>query len=111
MIQRVAVSDPLLERMVGAIVEHVHPTRVILFGSRARGDAHPDSDYDLLVELETELGYNQAVSVVHDAIRGLPGNVDVLIRKPGELEAQRDDPGRMDWDIAREGIVLYSLFA
>ncbi|HMA22845.1 MAG TPA: nucleotidyltransferase domain-containing protein [Gemmatimonadaceae bacterium] len=56
MIQRVAVSDPLLERMVGAIVEHVHATRVILFGSRARGDAHPDSDYDLLVELETEIG-------------------------------------------------------
>src|SRR5438552_12953746 len=99
MIQR-AMSDPVLDRMVGAIIEQVRPTRVILFGSRARGDARPDSDYDLVVELETDLGYNAAVSTVHAAIRGLASDVDVLVRKPGELEAQKDDPGRMDWDIA-----------
>jgi len=34
-------------------------------------------------------------------------SVDVLIRQPGEIEAKRDDPGYMDWAIAREGIVLH----
>jgi predicted nucleotidyltransferase len=28
--------------------------RIILFGSRARGDAEPDSDMDILVDVETE---------------------------------------------------------
>lgn len=102
------MSDPVLDRMVAAIVEKVQPTRVILYGSRARGDARPDSDYDLLVEFETSLGYNDAVHAVHCAIRGVHSDVDILVRKPGELEAQRDDPGRMDWDVAREGIVVYA---
>ncbi|HEX6012053.1 MAG TPA: HEPN domain-containing protein [Geminicoccaceae bacterium] len=39
------VPRPLLE----AVVEHYDPVEVILFGSRARGDAGLDSDWDLLV--------------------------------------------------------------
>jgi len=35
------------------------------------------------------------------------GSVDLLIRQPGEIEAKRDDPGYMDWAIAREGVVVY----
>ena len=38
------VDDTLLRRMTAAIVEAADPERVILFGSRARGDAGPDSD-------------------------------------------------------------------
>jgi len=37
--------------MVERIVEQFHPLRITLFGSRARGDAGPDSDVDLLVVL------------------------------------------------------------
>ena len=29
-------------------------------------------------------------------------------RRPGEIESKRDDPGFMDWEIARDGILLYS---
>jgi uncharacterized protein len=39
------VPRPLLE----AVVEHYDPVELILFGSRARGDAGPDSAWDLLV--------------------------------------------------------------
>ena len=38
-------QDERLRAMVQAIVAVVQPSRVILFGSRARGDARPDSDY------------------------------------------------------------------
>jgi predicted nucleotidyltransferase len=48
------LSDPILsrlkrelERLYGARLK-----RVLLYGSRARGDHAPDSDYDLLVVLE-----------------------------------------------------------
>lgn len=43
------VTDAILDRMIRTIVDEVDPEQVILFGSRARGDARPDSDVDLLV--------------------------------------------------------------
>ena len=43
------VDETLLGRMVTAIVDAADPEQVILFGSRARGDARPGSDVDLVV--------------------------------------------------------------
>lgn len=40
-----------LEQMiVNTIVKHAKPARIILFGSRARKDAHPGSDYDVAID-------------------------------------------------------------
>jgi predicted nucleotidyltransferase len=36
------------ERLAQRIVELVHPLRIVLFGSYARGESRPDSDIDLL---------------------------------------------------------------
>ena len=47
------LSDPILLRFRAALDELYggRRERVVLFGSRARGDAHPDSDYDVAVFL------------------------------------------------------------
>lgn len=46
-------EDPVLQRFRAALEAAYGPRleRVVLFGSRARGDAGPDSDYDLAVFL------------------------------------------------------------
>jgi len=48
-----APDDPILRRFRAAVNEIYgeRVERVVLFGSRARGDAQPDSDYDVAVFL------------------------------------------------------------
>ncbi len=47
-------TDPVLKRLRAALdaLYGDRIERVVLFGSRARGDAHEDSDYDVAVFLE-----------------------------------------------------------
>ena len=49
--QLTQLDDPALAEFVRRLVEIYHPLRIYLFGSRARGDARPDSDFDLAVFL------------------------------------------------------------
>jgi predicted nucleotidyltransferase len=41
------------------------PARLILFGSRARGEATPESDWDLLIVLAGEVGPQRADTLRH----------------------------------------------
>jgi HEPN domain-containing protein/predicted nucleotidyltransferase len=107
MTQDSLLTDPLLRRLVDSIVAAMRPHRVILFGSRARGEATADSDYDLVVEMTLELPFHEARAATYASIRDVGAPVDILLRQPGEIERKRDDPGFVDWDIAREGVVLY----
>jgi predicted nucleotidyltransferase len=46
-------QEALLEQVTRTIVERFHPKRIVLFGSHARGQAGPDSDLDLFIEMQT----------------------------------------------------------
>ena len=52
-----APDDPILKRFRAAVNEIYgeRVERVVLFGSRARGDAQPDSDYDVAVFLRGDM--------------------------------------------------------
>ncbi len=45
-------QDPKLDAIVKTLVDHFHPTQVFLFGSRANGNARPESDYDLFLVIK-----------------------------------------------------------
>lgn len=47
-----AAERTILERFKGLVSERVAPHKLVLFGSRARGDADPDSDLDVIVVVE-----------------------------------------------------------
>ena len=102
-----AVLDPYLDAITHALVEALHPRRVWLFGSRGRGDGDEWSDYDILVEMETELPRRERVAKVRSIVDGLSQNTDFLVLTPEEFERQRDDVGTTAYHIHREGRVLY----
>ena len=79
---------------------------IILFGSRARGEAHSDSDLDLLViEPEFRLRGKEYVRLRKE-LRGLNVAVDLLVYRRSEAEKWRDVPGTFLHDVLREGRVL-----
>ena len=86
--------DADLEAVTAALAGvHPRPGRVLLFGSRARGDARPDSDIDLLVVMPqatlTPQERQQALRSLRAALRPLPLSVGVDLVVVGEEDAQR----------------------
>jgi len=105
--QLATIDDKLIRYVTDTIVEHFHPRRIILFGSHARGDAHPDSDLDLLIEMETELPFYERIIEV-DSIFGLRSwPMDILVYTPAEMQRERSKVFSIAKIADHEGKVLY----
>ncbi len=69
--------DPKACAVARAVGEAVHPDRVILFGSRARGDFSPDSDIDLLIigsGAVSAQAYQRTSAAAHRTVEKLYGD-------------------------------------
>jgi HEPN domain-containing protein/predicted nucleotidyltransferase len=109
MIQRAELPDGEPNAIAERIVSAIHPWRIVLFGSRARGDATDQSDYDIYVEVdEPRERLKELRGVIGDLFRDAGLWVDIKVQPRGEIERRRDDPGTLEWDVAREGRVLYA---
>ena len=81
--------------------------QIVLFGSRARGDAHADSDYDFLV-IEP-IVTNRAAEMVRlrRALRPLRMAVDVLVYSRDEVNRWGQQPGTALYWALKEGRVVH----
>ena len=78
--------DPILLDIVRRLVEAYRPERIYLFGSRARGEAGPNSDYDILVVIPDDAPENQRRSrLAYEALRGTGVAADVVIWRRDSL--------------------------
>jgi predicted nucleotidyltransferase len=109
--------DADLEAVTAALAGvHPRPGRVLLFGSRARGDARPDSDFDLLVVMPqatlTPQERQHALRLLRAALRPLSLSVGVDLVVVGEADAERLAGSR--WHVVaralREGKELLEAF-
>ena len=55
--------------------------RILLYGSRARGDHRPDSDIDILVVLKDEFNYSEMLRLSSDLAASLSLENDVVISR------------------------------
>ena len=105
-------DEVLLRQMVETIVNEVAPETIILFGSRARGDARAGSDVDLLV-VETEpfspqRSRRKESARLYMALRGLAVSKDILLYSREEFEHLKNSPHHVVGRAHREGRVLHA---
>ena len=97
-----------IDDAIKRIVEQFHPTKIILFGSHARGSVGPDSDVDLLVVMDVK-GSKRRQSVEIDlALSDRTFPLDLIVVTPEEFEKYRDVVGHIVYPAIREGKVLYA---
>lgn len=103
------VEWDIAKRMVEKVVEVAQPTRVIVFGSLARGEAGPDSDIDLLVVLPFVGSRRALAGKILRALARFDAPKDVIVVTPEEFSRLRDCAGSLVYPAVREGKVLYAV--
>ncbi len=100
--------DGKVREMVRRIVERFDPEKIILFGSRARGDAGPDSDVDLLVVMEVDGSKREKAIEIGVALHDIRMSKEIIVVTPDEVERFRDIVGTIIYPAVREGRPLYA---
>jgi uncharacterized protein len=101
------MDTDLIADIVRRIVETAHPDKIILFGSRARGDARRDSDFDVLVIKESSEPRYRRSAPLYVALARIPVEVEVMVYTPQEVEEWREVPQAFITTAVREGVTLY----
>ncbi len=100
--------DPRVREVVGRIVAEFAPSMVLLFGSRARGDARPDSDIDLIVVWKDENPPFNRTAAVRLALGRVGFPMDLAVVTPDEFARFSGWRGHVFYSAAREGVVLHA---
>lgn len=100
-----------LEEIVRRIVETVHPNRILLFGSSARGEANEHSDLDLLIVVPSDLPRHRRSIPIYRALSDVPIPMDILVYTPDEIRDWANVPQAFVTTAVREGRVLYEVAA
>ena len=98
----------VIESLVQSIVEAVHPLKIILFGSYARGKTSPDSDIDVLVVMPNGVHCRHTAQQLYRQIKGLGVPFDILVVTPRNLEKHKDNIGLIYQAILKEGKEIYA---
>lgn len=96
-----------IQQITRTIVEAMHPNRVVLFGSRARGTERADSDVDLMIEMESDLPPRQRENQIDELFADRNWSLDVVVYTPSEAAERRRYRYSLVSAIEREGKVLY----
>jgi uncharacterized protein len=93
------MSDKTLEKIIEKILEVIIPDKIILFGSRAKGNARGDSDYDLLIIQKSDERNRKIAQKLYLHL-DLPVSVDLIVQTPETVEINK----KMFYSIVKEAV-------
>jgi uncharacterized protein len=101
------IEQQVLDRVVAKIVETVHPRRIILFGSAARGQMGPHSDLDLLVVMPDGVHRRHTAQGLYRALAGFGVAKDIVVVTESDVRQFSGEPSLVICPALREGKELY----
>ena len=99
--------DDLVASVVNTIAEAIRPEKVILIGSRARGEVTPESDIDLVIVYAGRESKRDLKLRIRKLFPRQRFSMDLLVLTPDEFrreQAVANSAGRI---ATREGVVCY----
>jgi HEPN domain-containing protein len=101
-------ADRTLADIVQQLVQAYQPERIYLFGSRARGDFSPESDYDLLVIVSDDAPPEwRNDRLASESLRGVGVAASVLVHCSSYFEVRRHLRASLPGIVLRDGKLLY----
>jgi len=104
-----AAGDPALAEVVRCLVNAYQPERIYLFGSVARGEAGPHSDYDPMVIVPDDAPPERLRSrLAYRVLRGTGTAADVVVWPRSGFERRARVAASLPATVSREGMLLYA---
>jgi predicted nucleotidyltransferase len=101
--------DPALAEVLRRLINAYHPEQVFLFGSRARGDDGPDSDYDLLLVVPDAAPVEQRGSTLaYQVLWGTGTSVDAVVYTRSAFDSRRHVVTSLPAAALREGRLVHA---
>ena len=103
----------VFEQIKNIIVDETNPQQIILFGSRARGDNRPDSDYDLLIVFAKPYEVSPGLHPVDKIYRAfykrkIRVSTDILAVTSDKYDELSEETGLIYNHVKKEGKIIYS---
>lgn len=99
--------DQILEVIATRLIREFAPERIILFGSRARGDYAHDSDYDLVVVMPEGVDRRAMTVAMRRRLADLPAAKDIIVTTAADLARGSHIAGSIADEASRQGVDLY----
>jgi predicted nucleotidyltransferase len=101
------VDMATIQKAVELLREAAQPSRIILFGSYATGEADDDSDVDLLVVEDGSPNVAAEMVRLVRVLSSLRIPADLIVVSQAHYEYWRQTPGNLMFEVAQDGKVLY----
>mgnify|MGYP001285305872 FL=1 len=102
-------SDPALAKIIRILVSAYEPEQIFLFGSRARGDVGPDSDYDLLLVVPDQASPERKRSkLAYQVLWGTGTAADVVVWTRSAFDSRVHLAASLPATVMREGKLLHA---